>query len=224
MKISDKDKGLMPIPCQETDEEHLQALIERDSKLTEADYAAMYAQELETMQILEENDRIKKSWEANGPVNFHQLRQLQKDGQVSGTNYIGERVVYLRKLIGLQPVDIYTSAGIAKTTLYRIEEGKNIPTEKVITNILYSLQTSLADFSCFPGDFEQWKATITNTGSSTNIYKFRDHVLAELDSYNFSYNLAGKSVQLPRAHLLFLKRLLLDSFAILDLLPHDHNQ
>lgn len=222
MQITSKGKGLIAYPG--NDDEYYEALIAEDSQLTAEDYAAMEAQSRETLQILEENEKINKAWEANGSLNFKQLRELQKDGQTRGTNYIGERVAYLRKISDMQPADVYTSAGIAKSTLYRIEEGKNIPTEKVIVNVLYALQTSLADFSCFPDDFEKWKASISNTGSSTNIYRFRDDILKQLEKGNFSYNLSGTNIKFPRKHLLLLKHLLDASFAILDLLPHDRDQ
>lgn len=181
-----------------------------------------HAHELD--RLYDENWQREKDWEAQGPINFEKLRELQKDGQASGTNYIGERVAYLREVSNMQPVDVYSSAGISKTTLYRIEEGRNIPTMKVFGKVLFALSTSLADFSCFPGDFEKWKSVITETEGTVNIYKYRNDILKDLENCIFVYKVSGKKVRFPRKHFLVLKKMIESSFAVLDLQPHDEEQ
>ena len=215
MKINDKAKGVLPfedIPDEVYAEEY--------SHYTQDDIDAMEEASKQTNTIIDRNERALNKWKASGSANYAKLRELQKYAP-NGKNYIGERVKYLREHLQLDPVDVYTSAGIAKTTLYRIEHGTNVPTESVMQNVLYALNISMADFSCFPDDFEKWKQQITNTSEAIDIYEFRQEILGKLERGSFSYNLAGKSVQFPLSHLNILKQMIESSFSILDLLPHD---
>ena len=172
------------------------------------------------MLALEEKARKEKEWEKNGLANFEKLRELQKNS-LDNRLYIGERVLYLRERLELEPKDVYEPAGIVKSTLYRIENGPNCPTVQVIQKVLYSLQVTLADFSCFPDDFERWKKAITEPDNTYDIYKFRKEMLRKLEQYCFTYQLSGKETRFPRTHLNLIRNLLESSFAILDIVPHD---
>lgn len=223
MKISDKNKGLIPKGSVleeylEYDEEFYAAM-EREQEGRDIEAEEEYDHQV--MLALEEKAAKEKEWEAQGPVNYDRLRQMQKDGKLSNTNYIGERVLYLRNQLDLEPIDVYEPAGISKSTLYRVEQGEHAPTESVILKILYALQISLADFACFPDDFEHWKSIITEPDSSYDVYKFRDEVLEKLSRYSFSYKNSGKTIKFPRAHINLLKRLIESSFEVLDIVPHD---
>lgn len=223
MKISDKNKGLIPKGSVleeylEYDEEFYAAM-EREQEGRDIEAEEEYDHQV--MLALEEKAAKEKEWEAQGPVNYDRLRQMQKDGKLSNTNYIGERVLYLRNQLDLEPIDVYEPAGISKSTLYRVEQGEHAPTESVIQKILYALQISLADFACFPDDFEHWKSIITEPDSSYDVYKFRDEVLEKLSRYSFSYKNSGKTIKFPRAHINLLKKLIESSFEVLDIVPHD---
>ena len=223
MKISDKNKGLIPKGSVleeylEYDEEFYAAM-EREQEGRDIEAEEEYDHQV--MLALEEKAAKEKEWEAQGPVNYDRLRQMQKDGKLSNTNYIGERVLYLRNQLYLEPIDVYEPAGISKSTLYRVEQGEHAPTESVILKILYALQISLADFACFPDDFEHWKSIITEPDSSYDVYKFRDEVLEKLSRYSFSYKNSGKTIKFPRAHINLLKKLIESSFEVLDIVPHD---
>ena len=219
MKINDTAKGILPFE----DEEPIESFIARMASHTPEELEAMEEATMRTNQLIDQNEKQTKKWNSQGAANYARLRELQKYAP-DGKNYIGERVLYLREQLNLEPVDVYTVAGIAKTTLYRIEHGTNVPTESVMQNVLYALHISIADFSCFPDDFEKWKQAITESGQSGNIYAFRQEILSKLEKGSFSYNLSGKSIQFPRAYLNILKQLLESSFAILDIIPHDKNQ
>lgn len=223
MKVSDSKKGIKPIN-QETedawnDPEYLASLAE-DGPSDE--YLIEKCKLIE--KELEDKAQKQKEWEEQGVVNYEKLREKQKSEQASGTNYIGERIAYLRELSGMQPSEVYSTAGVAKTTLFRIERGENVPSQKVILKILFALSITLADFSCFPESFEEWKKAITETAGSENIYKFRDEVLNKLENSNFSYKVGGKEVKFSRLHLLALKRMIEASFTVLDLQQHDKEQ
>ena len=223
MKISDKNKGLIPKGSVleeyfEYDEEFYASVSGPD---TEEEIEEQAERDRQIMLALEEKAAKEKEWEAQGTVNYDRLRQMQKDGKLSNTNYIGERVLYLRNQLDLEPIDVYEPAGISKSTLYRVEQGEHAPTESVIQKILYALQISLADFACFPDDFEHWKSIITEPDSSYDVYKFRDEVLEKLSRYSFSYKNSGKTIKFPRAHINLLKKLIESSFEVLDIVPHD---
>ena len=223
MKISDKDKGFV---TEGSILEHYFETGERvyDTKAIENGEIDIEAAEEEydrqIMLALEEKARKEKEWEKNGLANFEKLRELQKNS-LDNRLYIGERVLYLREQLELEPKDVYEPAGIVKSTLYRIENGPNCPTVQVIQKVLYSLQVTLADFSCFPDDFERWKKAITEPDNTYDIYKFRKEMLRKLEQYCFTYKLSGKETRFPRTHLNLIRNLLESSFAILDIVPHD---
>ena len=215
MKINDKEKGLLDFP-----QFPYEQLNEELENLPIEEHEAMEDAHSEVDRIIDENARISKEWEKNGPANFEKLRELQKNSP-DNRLYIGERVAYLREQLKLDPKDVYEPAGIVKSTLYRIEHGPNCPTQKVMKKVLYALQITLADFSCFPDDFERWKKAITAPENTYNIYQFRNEIFRKLEKYSFTYNLSGKEVMFPRTHLNLLKNLLESSFAILDIVPND---
>lgn len=226
MKTSDSKKGLLPDKS---------VIKEINDIWDDPEYLASLAEDGPSDEYLEEKNRLitleleekakkEKKWEEQGVVNYEILREKQKSEQQNGTNYIGERIAFLREVSDMQPAEVYGSAGIAKTTLFRIERGENVPTQKVILKILYALSTTLADFSCFPNDFDEWKKAITETSGSENIYRFRDEVLNKLENSNFSYKVGGKDVRFSRLHLLALKRMIEASFTVLDLQQHDKEQ
>ena len=217
MEIKDTAKGILPF-----DEEPIESVIAEWESYTQADFDAMEEASRRRDEIIDHNDAVRKEWIKQGPANYAKLREMQKYAP-PGKNYIGERVLYLRTQLGLDPVDVYTSAGIAKTTLYRIEHGTNVPTESVMQNVLYALHTSIADFSYSPEDFEKWKESISRSSNAGNIYAFRREILRKLNG-GFSYKLSGKTVQFPRPYLNIIQSILESSFAILDIIPHDKNQ
>lgn len=221
MKVSDSKKGIKPIN-QEAEEawNDPKYLASYEEDGPSAEYLIEKCKSLE--KELEDKAQKQKEWEEQGVVNYEKLREKQKSEQ--GTNYIGERIAYLREMSGMQPSEVYGTAGVAKTTLFRIEKGENIPSQKVILKILFALSTTLADFSCYPDKFEEWKEAITETPGSENIYKFRDEVLNKLENSNFSYKVGGKEVKFSRLHLLALKRMIEASFTVLDLQQHDKEQ
>lgn len=223
MKISDKDKGLV---TEDSILEHYFETGERvyDTKAIENGEIDVEASaedfDRQIMLALEEKARKEKEWEKNGLANFEKLRELQKNSP-DNRLYIGERVLYLRERLKLEPKDVYEPAGIVKSTLYRIENGPNCPTVQVMQKVLYALQITLADFSCFPDDFERWKKAITEPENTYNIYQFRKEIFSKLEKYSFTYNLSGKEIMFPRTHLNLIKNLLESSFAILDIVPND---
>lgn len=211
MKINDKEKGLLEFPHETY--EYLYDFTDEEIQAMEESYN-------ETNRIIDENTRRAEEWEKRGPANFEKLREMQKNSP-DNRLYIGERVLYLREQLKLEPKDVYEPAGIVKSTLYRIENGPNCPTEQVMQKVLYALQVTLSDFSCFPDDFERWKNAITESENTYDIYQFRKDTLRKLEQYSFSYNLSGKKIKFPRTHLNLIKNLLESSFAILDIVPHD---
>ena len=208
--------------------QELLAKMEEDIDISEKQY------EQETRR-LEANALIERDWELQGRRNYKRLQAKQnkanKEYDESGikdedkrSKFIGERIAYLRGFYKKDPVDVYTTAGVAKTTLYRIEKGISVPSEKAISKILYVFDCSLATFANEPDDFNAWKESLEQTNDGDNIYKFRKDVLAKLDSYNFTYSVNGKTEKLPLQHLNIIKSLIASSFDILDLIPHDKKQ
>lgn len=216
MKISNEKKGIKPF--WEEENEAFDKILEQE--VIEMQDAGIKSQSDEYLDNLE---RIEKNWKNQGKTNFEKLKQQQMypyDNPSEYTNCIGKRIQHLREKQNMKAKEFYATARIAKTTLYRLEQGTHIPSDKIFSRVLEALSISLADFSCFPENFKEWTEALEESKDEIDIFKFRDKVLSEIKNGHFVWIVSGRKVRIPHNHINLIRKLLEDSFGVLDLLPH----
>ncbi len=213
MKISDTKKGLIDLQT----EKGICVSFDATGMSEEEEVETLgRLQHEEETRIYDHNAKVAREWEKSGPINFGIL-QKQENG-------IGKRIEHLRQEMKMGAKDLFEAAGIAKTTLYRIEKGQHIPTLRIIKKLLVPLSISLADFSSFPENFEEWKDALTDSKNEENIFTFKKNVIGELENAVFVYeNNSGKNIRVPLEHMELFRKLIKDAFGVLDLLPQASN-
>ncbi len=171
---------------------------------------------------LEEQAKRLQDWDTKGLEFLRALRTLQIDAIRKGEqkNYIGERILYIREVNHQSQADLYQKAGVSKSTMIRCEEGINVPNEATLCKIVSGLDDfSLADFACFPGDFEAWKRSLTGPDDAPDIFEYAQSVVNTLGRGAFSYKVGESRLRVPYKCISKIKKLVEASFSVLELLP-----
>ncbi len=210
MKISAKKRGLVDytsryqmvpndLPAPEFTEEQLQ--------LMDAEY-------IDTKRERRRNARAQKQWDEDGQKN------LKIIGNVNDA--ISERLKHLFAAKGIEVAPFAREVGMGRTTIHRYINGQSVPSEKKLLRIIDALSMSVADFCYSPHDFEEWKAALEDsTAKENDIYKWRDRIISELSTNDFTVQHHGKITRLPYNYYVVLKAVIENGLKVLDLLPHD---
>lgn len=140
-------------------------------------------------------------------------------------NIIGERVAYFRKERDLNSVEFCKKAGISRSTLYKLENGKLTPGIHILEKIVTALDIDAHTFTMPMSGFENIDQYNWSLGTpNCNIYKLKDEIKKFINSNNYCYYLNGKKKVFPKKHFDLLINNIEASFAILTLVKHDKDQ
>lgn len=230
MKISDEIKGISYSPDD---------FPEYEQEYTDEDIAAMIESNNRLSQMLEQNELAEKKWEEEGEKNIKVLinkqkplvEQFKKDQakakanhkeiSYSGDSFIGERIVFLMEQNKQEIAEFCRNIGMSRSSLHRYIKGSFLPTEKSLRKIIEGLYVSVADFCYEPDNFEKWKSAFGKSSEINDIFKFREDLFKNIRINNFTYQANGATRRLPNRYFELFRNLIKDSFAVLELLPHD---
>ena len=94
----------------------------------------------------------------------------------------------------------------------------------MLRKLIDGLLVTVADFCYEPDDFELWKSCFVPSDNGVNIFSYRANILQEMQKNVYYYKMGDKLVRLPNSYFMKLRKLLVSSFEILDLLNHDKEQ
>ena len=190
-------------------------------------------------QMHKENELAEKKWEEEGEKNIKVLinkqkplvEQFKKDQAkakannkeiaYSGDSFIGERIVFLMEQNKQEIAEFCRNIGMSRSSLHRYIKGSFLPSEKSLRKIIEGLYVSVADFCYAPDDFEKWKSAFGESYEVNDIFDFKEELLSKLRINDFTYQANGATRRLPNRYFELFRNLIKDSFAILELLPHD---
>jgi transcriptional regulator with XRE-family HTH domain len=64
---------------------------------------------------------------------------------------LGARIKQLREEQGFDVIDVASSTGVHKSTIYNIESGRHLPSMKHLSQLAKALRCDEIDLLCFPG-------------------------------------------------------------------------
>ena len=228
MKIDDEIKGINDYP-----DDYIERVY------TEEDVAEIIESEKYYSKLIEQNELAEKKWEEEGEKNIKVLinkqkilvEQFKKDQakakannkeiSYSGDSFIGERIVFLMGQNNQEIAEFCRNIGMSRSSLHRYIKGSFLPSEKSLRKIIEGLYVSVADFCYAPDDFEKWKSAFEKSYEVNDIFNFKERLLKKLRINDFTYQANGATRRLPNRYFELFRNLIKDSFAILELLPHD---
>lgn len=228
MKIDDEIKGINYYP-----DDYIERVY------TEEDVAEIIESEKYYSKLIEQNELAEKKWEEEGEKNIKVLinkqkilvEQFRKDQakakasnkeiSYSGDSFIGERIVFLMGQNNQEIAEFCRNIGMSRSSLHRYIKGSFLPSEKSLRKIIEGLYVSVADFCYAPDDFEKWKSAFGKSYEVNDIFNFKERLLKKLRINDFTYQTNGATRRLPNRYFEAFRNLIKDSFAILELLPHD---
>ena len=210
MKITDKKKGLEDYPSKyNTVPDDLPP-----PEFPDEFVAEMEAEIIDTRRIQRRNARSQKKWEEEGQKNLKIIRDVP--------NAVSERLAHILKEKKIEVATFAREVGMGRTTIHRYLKGDPISSEKKLLRIIDALSMSVADFCYSPYDIEEWKASLEDSEYEKNdIFVWRDKLIEELSTNDFTYQRYGKTYRLPYNYYMVLKAVVENSIKFLDLLPHD---
>ena len=138
---------------------------------------------------------------------------------------IGDRVKFFREELGLGKSTFAKHAGINRSSLHKIENNTVIPSLKLLCKIVDALNVNGYGFVLTKEQFEkEYLNIIVSDNDPYNIYKLQDEICKEIETKVFCYYTNKKIKIFPQKYLDLLKKNIIASFSVLNLIPHDEEQ
>lgn len=138
---------------------------------------------------------------------------------------IGDRVKFFREELGLGKSAFAKHAGINRSSLHKIENNTVIPSLKLLCKIVDALNVNGYGFVLTKEQFEkEYLNIIVPDNDPYNIYKLQDEICKEIETKIFCYYANKKIKIFPQKYLDLLKKNIIASFSVLNLIPHDEEQ